>query len=109
MKRLYIALNIFAILICACGFATPLQISPVPGTQVPEIASFRQPLKVIGTVKTPLTIRHLPTEESAILGYLKPGNAIILLGNLDRGTPDCKAGWLMIDGGYVCAEYVIQR
>ena len=109
MKRLYIALNVLALLICACGINTsiaPPQIEANTGTQVPETASFQQPLKVIGIVKTPLTIRNLPTEKSAILGYLKPGNSIILLGNLDRGTPDCKAGWYLIDGGYVCAEYL---
>ena len=113
MKRLLFLLVIVSL---ACGIsATELPISHVSintpvidtsATHVPETASFQQPLKVIGIVKTPLTIRNLPTEKSAILGYLKPGNSIILLGNLDRGTPDCKAGWYLIDGGYVCAEYL---
>jgi hypothetical protein len=105
VKNLYIALNV--LLICACGFATP--ISP---TQVPEITSVfqqitppQQPLKVIGIVKAEtLELRQSPGGNR--IGYLYKNDTVILLGNLDRGTPDCKAGWYLIDGGYVCAEFI---
>lgn len=103
---------IFAVLISvmlACDTQTILlrsTIWSVP-TQILIKESISTPIPIYGTVTAErLEIRSGAGTEFTTTGYLYAGQTVIIYGNLDPATPKCKAGWLWIGQGYVCAEYV---
>lgn len=108
-------LIILALSVMACS--VPLQVviwvtsttTPMPATKPPLTAtlcpSTSNRMTLVVTAEN-LEIRSGPGTNFENVGYLKLGDCVDVIGNLDPATPKCSSGWLWIKQGYVCAEFL---
>lgn len=118
LKFILIALGVLALGVLACGqIVTPAAPNalgtPTPnalGTETATVTALPTgtppPFPYEAEVTEPLTVRDGAGEEFNALGYLDPGDSVMVY-NLVKSADGGK--WASVDGGYVNAKYLSKK